>query len=75
MTEKGLLVRDDSHFQHVYKPALSEEKTQKKLVGDLLDRVFAGSAQKLVLRALSAKKISKQELDQIKKILDEKRGK
>ena len=75
MTDKGLLVRDDSKFQHVYKPALSEEKTQKKLVGDLLDRAFAGSAQKLVLRALSAKKISARELDQIKKILDEKRGK
>ena len=75
MTDKGLLVRDDSKFQHVYKPALSEEKTQNKLVGDLLDRAFAGSAQKLVLRALSAKKISARELDQIKKILDEKRGK
>ena len=69
MTEKGLLVRDDSKFQHVYKPAVSEEKTQKKLVGDLLERAFSGSAEKLVMRALSAKKISSKELAKIKKML------
>lgn len=71
MTEKGLLVRDDSKFQHVYKPAVSEEKTQKKLVKDLLERAFSGSAEKLVMRALSAKKISSKELVKIKKMLDQ----
>ena len=71
MTEKGLLVRDDSKFQHVYKPALSEEKTQKKLVKDLLERAFSGSAEKLVMRALSDKKISSEELTKIKKMLEQ----
>ena len=75
MTEKGLVVRDDSKFQHIYKPAVSEEKTQKQLVGDLLERAFSGSAEKLVMRALSAKKVSGKELAKIRKMLDEMKGK
>ena len=71
MTEKGLVVRDDSKFQHVYKPAVSEEKTQKQVVGDLLEKVFSGSAEKLVMRALSAKKVPAKELAKIRKMLDE----
>ena len=71
MSEKGLLRRDDSQFKHVYKPAITEEKTQKQLVGDLLEKAFSGSAEKLVMRALSAKKVSDKELKRIKKLLDE----
>ncbi|HAL45777.1 MAG: transcriptional regulator [Planctomycetes bacterium GWF2_42_9] len=70
MTDKGLLVRDDSGFQHIYKPASSEENIQKQLVGSLLERAFSGSAEKLVMRALSAKKISVEELARIKNILE-----
>jgi predicted transcriptional regulator len=71
MVEKGLLVREDDGRRHIYRPALSEEKTQKELVQDLVDRVFAGSAEKLVMRALSAKKVSPKELQRIRKMLDE----
>jgi BlaI family transcriptional regulator, penicillinase repressor len=71
MTEKGLVITDKSRFQHVYKPAISEEKAQKQLVGNLLERAFSGSAEKLVMRALSAKKVSPEELTRIRKMLDE----
>jgi BlaI family penicillinase repressor len=71
MADKGLLRRDDSQFKHVYKPALTEEKTQKLLVGELLEKAFSGSAEKLVMRALSAKKVSAKELVKIRKMLDE----
>jgi len=74
MTEKGLLIRDESQRQHVYKPTITEEKTQKQLVGDLLERAFSGSAEKLVVRALSAKKVSAKELERIRKMLDELKG-
>jgi predicted transcriptional regulator len=74
MTEKGLLLRDDSQFKHVYRPALTEEKAQKQLVGDLLEKAFSGSAEKLVMHALSAKKVSAKELASIKKMLDEFEG-
>ena len=54
----------------MYRSALTEEKAQKQLVGDLLERAFSGSAEKLVMRALSAKKVSDEELANIKKILE-----
>lgn len=69
MTEKGLLNRDDSQFKHIYTPAVTEEKAQKQLVGDLLEKAFSGSAEKLVMRALSAKKVSNKELARIKKMI------
>ncbi len=71
MHEKKLLVRDETKWPHIYKPAIAEEKTQKQLVGDLLERAFSGSAEKLVMRALSAKKVSPKELARIRKMLDE----
>ena len=74
MTEKGLLIRDESTRAHVYRAAQSEEQAQKRLVGDLLDRVFGGSAQKLVLRALAARKASAEERAEIRKLLDEMEG-
>lgn len=74
MAEKRILIRDESQRQHVYRPAITEEKTQKQLVGDLLERAFSGSAEKLVMRALSAKKVSRKELKRIRKMLDELKG-
>jgi len=77
MAEKGLLEREDDAGQraHVYRPAMSEERTQKQLIQDLLDRVFAGSAAKLVMRALSARKVSSKELKRIREMLDQMEGK
>ena len=74
MVDKGLLVREDADRRHIYRPTVTEERTQKELIGDLLDRVFAGSAEKLVLRALSAKKVPPAELKRIRKMLDEMEG-
>lgn len=71
MTEKGLVTRDESRRAHVYQPALTEAETQQQLVGDLLDRAFSGSASRLVLRALSARRASPAELAQIRQLLDE----
>jgi predicted transcriptional regulator len=74
MTDKGLVKRDDSTRSHVYKATSSEDKMQKQLVGDLLDKVFAGSAAKLVLQALDAGKASPEELAEIRKLIDARRG-
>ena len=71
MTEKGLVRRDDTDRTHVYQARLTEEQTQRQLVRDLLDRAFGGSAQKLVLQALSAKRASPEEIAQIRSLLDE----
>jgi predicted transcriptional regulator len=74
MTEKGLVVRDESQRTHVYQPQISEADTQRQLVGDLLDRAFGGSSQKLVMQVLAAKKTTPEELDQIRKLLDNLEG-
>lgn len=71
MTDKGLLVRDKSEFKHVYKPAVSAEKTENQIVGDMLEKVFSGSAEKLVMRALTAKQVTAEELKKIRQLLDE----
>jgi BlaI family transcriptional regulator, penicillinase repressor len=74
MTEKRLVVRDESARTHIYEPAYTEAQTQRQLVTDLLDRAFDGSAAKLVLQALAATKTSPEELAEIKKLLDSKSG-
>jgi predicted transcriptional regulator len=71
MTDKGLVRRDESERAHVYEPRVPREDTQSQLVGDLLERVFSGSASALVLRALSSKRTSSEELARIRKILDD----
>jgi len=74
MTEKRLVVRDESARTHIYEPAYTADQTQRQLVTDLLDRAFDGSAAKLVLHALAANKTSPEELAEIKKLLDTKSG-
>ena len=71
MTDKGLVRRDERQRTHVYRADASEEQTQSRLVRDLLDRAFGGSAQKLVLQALSAKPASPEEIAEIRSLLDE----
>ena len=75
MTEKGLVVRDESNRTHVYAAAEPAAVTQRGLVTDLLDRAFGGSARKLVMRALEARKASAEELAEIRRLLDEMSGK
>jgi len=70
MTEKDLVERDESERTHVYRARLTQEQTQRQLVGDLLDKAFGGSASQLVLQALSAKPASAKELKRIRQLLD-----
>jgi len=71
MRDKGLVRRDDSQRTHVYSAVAAAEATQRQLVRDLLDRAFGGSAQQLVLQALSSGRASPAELAEIRKLLDD----
>ena len=71
MAEKGLVRRDESERAHIYEPAKPREWTQRQLAGDLLQRAFSGSAKALMIGALSARKASKEELAELRKLLDE----
>jgi predicted transcriptional regulator len=74
MTEKGLLLRDDRERTHVYRPAHPEARTQQKLAADLMNKAFGGSARKLIVAALSGRRATAAELDEIRKLLDEMKG-
>jgi BlaI family transcriptional regulator, penicillinase repressor len=74
MAEKGIVTRDERERAHVYAARVPEADTQRQLVGDLLDRAFGGSALKLVLHALAARKTSPAEIARIRHLLDEMEG-
>lgn len=70
MAEKGLVARDESERSHVYAAAIPESAVKKRLVSDLVDRAFDGSAAGLVMQALSSKRASPEELKEIRRMLD-----
>ncbi|QIX60768.1 BlaI/MecI/CopY family transcriptional regulator [Hymenobacter lutimineralis] len=71
MLDKGLVHRDDESKTHVYRPAVRQEETQGLLLDRFVDATFGGSALKLVMQALGNRNTSREELDQIRTLLDE----
>lgn len=71
MHEKGLVARDTSAKTHIYSALINQQKTQQHLVNKMIDNVFNGSAARMVIQALGNHKASKDEIDSIKKYLDE----
>jgi predicted transcriptional regulator len=70
MLDKGLLIRSERFRSHVYEPGVPQEQTQKQIAADLLKRAFNGSAKNLLLGALSAQPASREELAEIRRMLD-----
>jgi BlaI family penicillinase repressor len=71
MAEKKIVTRDESERSHVYKAAVEEKSVKRRLVSELLDKAFDGSAAQLVMQALSDKRASDEDLKKIRKLLDE----
>jgi BlaI family transcriptional regulator, penicillinase repressor len=71
MAEKKLVTRDESERSHVYAAAVEEKSVKRRLVSDLLDKAFDGSAAQLVMQALSDKRASAEDLKKIRKLLNE----
>jgi predicted transcriptional regulator len=71
MADKGLLRRNEDQRSHIYEAARSREWTQRQLAADLLQRAFDGSAKGLLIGALSAQKATKEELAELRKLLDD----
>lgn len=74
MADKGLVDRDDTVRPQIYRARYSEDRTQKQLLTDLIQRVYGGSVKALVLHAVGTQKPSEDELEQIKKLLDRFEG-
>lgn len=71
MTEKELVVRDESKRTHIYRARHPRSKTRRGLVRDLVDRAFGGSAAGLVVEALGARPATRAELAEIRRLIDE----
>jgi predicted transcriptional regulator len=70
MLDKGLLTRSERFRSHVYEGAIPKEELQQQIAGDLLQRVFGGSAASLVMGALAARPASPKELAEIRRMID-----
>ena len=75
MTAKGIVRRNETQRAHVYEAGLPAEQTKRQLAGDILQRVFEGSASQLMMHALAGKRTSQQEIEEIRHLLDEYEGK
>jgi BlaI family penicillinase repressor len=73
MTERGLVARDERERSHVYRPLIQREAAQQQLASDLMNRVFAGSAERLLISALGAKPASLKEIDALKDFIEQYR--
>jgi predicted transcriptional regulator len=74
MLQKGLVKRDEEAQPLVYRAALSRERAGKRMLSDLIDKVYEGSAMSLVLQALSSRQATQAERDEIRRLLDEMEG-
>lgn len=70
MHAKGLVERDQSQRAHIYRAAVSKERTQKRFLRDLVQKMFEGSSSQLVLQALGSQPTSREELDEIRSLLN-----
>jgi len=71
MTAKGTGRRDEGQRAHVYEACQSATETKRQLVGDVLQRVFEGSASQLMIHALEGRRTSNEELEELRRLLDE----
>jgi len=74
MLTKGLVNRDRKATPHIYRAAMSRDRTAKKFLKELIEKVYDGSAMSLVLQALAGGKASQAEIDEARKLLDEMEG-
>jgi BlaI family transcriptional regulator, penicillinase repressor len=71
MTSKGLVRRNEEQRAHVYEAYEPAEKTKRQLAVDVLQRVFEGSASELMMHALAGRRGSKQEIEELRRLIDE----
>ncbi len=69
MFEKGLVTRTEEGRSHLYTALAQETSTQQTLLERFIDNTYRGSASRLVMQALGNQNVSREELDEIKKLI------
>src|SRR5437660_1297927 len=75
MLDKGLVKRDEQAQPHIYRFGISRANAGKRMLNELIEKVYEGSAMSLVLQALSSSRATKKERDEVRRLLDEMEGK
>ncbi|MHC4692597.1 MAG: BlaI/MecI/CopY family transcriptional regulator [Planctomycetota bacterium] len=66
---KGYLKHDVDDRTYVYRPVISQQTVRHGLLGDIIDRLFDGSASLLFNSLVEQKRIKKEELSEIRKLI------
>ena len=75
LEQKGHLKKSADERAYVYSPTQPQREVVGNMVHDFVKRVFNGSAKPLLVHLVENKTIGKEELDEISKLLNEKRRK
>jgi predicted transcriptional regulator len=67
---KGKVKRRLKDRAYIYQPALSRQTAVRQAVSDMLDRFFAGSADRLVLNLVETRRLTPEKLARIQKLLE-----
>lgn len=71
MTTKGTVRRNENQRAHVYEAGIPAEQTKRQIAGEMLQRVFEGSASQLMMHALAGRQASPEEIEELRRLLDE----
>ncbi len=71
MAAKGMVTRNENQRAHVYEARRPADETKRELADDVLQRVFGGSASQLMLHALEGRPTSRQEIEELRRMLDD----
>jgi BlaI family penicillinase repressor len=71
MTTKGTVRRNETQRAHVYEAGIPAEQTKRQLAGDILQKVFEGSASQLMMHALAGRRASREEIEEMRRLLDD----
>ena len=67
---KGYLEHDVDDRTYVYRPTISQDAARRSILGDILDRLFAGSPTLLLNSLVEQNKVDDKELAQLKKLIN-----
>ena len=71
LEDKGFLKQLNKSRPFLYEPARSFDEVSKRLVGDLVERLFDGSRQQLLVQVLGSRRLSKTEREFLKQVLQD----
>jgi BlaI family penicillinase repressor len=71
LESKGHLVKRPEGRAYVYEPSQAQTQVISGMVQEFVDRVFDGAARPLVLSLLQERKLSREDLEEISRLIDE----